>query len=375
MTTTMTIVKANMRPDILLIYKEVESQLKRNAWKVDEYIPTSNYLWRTNSSKTFLLKSALRSLTLRATLKACREWRFFFEGGRARVGRLLDFLSFSKHLDSHPSAAVFILNQRHSSGACHAARLRDIPIITHQHGDYYNDRVPLTQPLRDVEGPDTIRIVWNEDSRNIIQKLSPRGTFRVGGSLKHAAIQRESQPSAREPGIVFFETTFLDKDKDRSVTEFNASFLGALQRELACPMYVAAHPLRTSGPTPSEDPLHPYYEAGVRKWPYSRAQVEWAICSDSNALFDVVFTGIPCLHLKREDSYLSIPDSYPGTIRAEGDFVARAMEAIACSDPTSLAKAQLVFLQDHMIGSLATVDRCFSELLAELATGQVTQGA
>lgn len=371
----MTVIKGNFRPDILLVYEEVAWQLRRNGWDSDEYLPSSYFIRQGKSSRIALLGSILRAMSARRVWAALRDWKFFFEDSRPRIGRMLDFFSFSRYLDSHAADAVFILNQRHSAGACYAARLRGIPIVTHQHGDYYNNQVLLTRPMRDIEGPDTIRIVWNEESRKLIEEFAPRGSFRIAGSLKHANIQRKAHGTRFEPGFVFFETIFPDAAKDRRVAEFSAKVLGSLQRQLAYPVYVALHPSRGNAKRGSlpEDALQQYAEQEVRSWPHPRDHVEWAICSDSNALLDLVASGTPCLHLKREDSYLAIPSAYPGTIEAYGDIVAQVRQAITSSDRTTLAEAQLAFLQQNKMGSPATVDQSFTELLSELEAGKVMQ--
>lgn len=364
----MLVVKANFRPDIMIIYEEVIFQLNRRMCEYGFFIP---FATRARSSEVHVdIRDVLRALTIKRIIQLWQGRAFFFESRRLRFWRVLDFLAADRCMELEQFDVIFILNQKHSHGTCYAARLRKLPVVTHQHGDYYTPRVHYAIPFRDVEGPGTIRLVWDENSLSMIKSFAQEGDFIISGSLKHTGMQRRIESEKPTGGIMFLDAIFQEVETDIIVAERNVIFLSSLSKCLGRNVEVAMHPLRSASSKAGHhrDIARFYEKNGIKRFEDRKQSATWAICSDSNALFDAVVAGVPCIFLEWNDSILWISSNYPGRINAEASDAVNATAAmISGASRDHLAARQLAFLQSTKIGSPKATDKAFDELLSKIS--------
>lgn len=360
----MLIVQANFRDDIMMIYNELDYQVGRKGWTSETFIPFAAR--RYSPLGKLEIWRLIRTITWKRIGTLWNARSFFFESRRLRLWRILDFLAADHRLEFGGFKVVFIMDQKHSHGAWYAAQKRGLSIVSHQHGDYYTPRTHLAGTFRDAEGKGSIRLVWDADSLEMIRSFSPDGEFIVSGSLKHVAMQRHISAEKPVSGIVFYETIFQDPELDRSVAERTAVSLRKIAERIKEPVHVALHPLRKAKPSVFQHKaiVQIYERHNIEPFVGRKEQVNWAICSDSNALFDLVVAGVPCIFLERQDSILWLRDNYPGRIQIDSPKAAETLATlISEQNRDQFAERQLEFVQVTKIGSSKTANRAFDDIL------------
>lgn len=362
------IIYGNDRPDIRLIYDEVADQARKNGLEVLVYLPGNMKFRGKSSAIPWGRVVSSEPLNPRHLIRAWNAWRRpdrFINGGRIRGWTLIDFLSFQTVLAREQPAYVFCLEQGHARGAVYACDDKSVPLITHQHGDYYHPR----GSHRCFEGESGCCLVWNSAAANYLSGLRRNGDIVVAGSLKHVRLMRERLPAAPIENLVFLDTYMLDHALDLQRAKDQADLLHDVKSLTRMPCYVRYHPIRTID---SKNGLHSavreiYASRGLAPFEGLAAASSIAITGESNAIYDMISRGIPTIYLVDFNEVLSLGAGFPSAAHGRGEELSRKIAsevAKIAASPDAARQDQLAHIQAHVIGNQENLDRRLSEIFA-----------
>lgn len=362
------IIYGNDRPDIRLIYDEVADQARRNGIDVCVYLPGKKKFERPTAAPALGPLVPSRFLDphyVGATWRAVRTPERFFNSGRMRGWTVVDYVSFQCVVEREKPDFVFCLNQRHSQGAVFACEDAGIQVITHQHGDYYHAK----GTRRCIEGESGCCLVWHDNAARSLSKIRVNQDIAVAGSIKHIRLLRERFPARAIRSLLFLDTYSLDLPFDLERAREEAELLANVTALTQLPCYIQYHPIRAIDAANGHHRLirKIYENKGLRPVIGTPSAESLAIANESNAIYDMIARGLPCIYLLDKKSILSLGRDFPSTVGRRGLDVAKSLASkindIAVAPETARAK-QLAHIQTHVVGTQEILDAAFANIFA-----------